>query len=38
MIASPWMILHLGKVYKLQPALVDAALEKLLDSEPELTW
>jgi len=38
MIASPWMISHLGKVYKLQPALVDAALERLLDSEPELTW
>ncbi len=38
MIASPWVISHLSKVQRLQPALVDAALQKLLDSEPELTW
>jgi len=38
MASAPWTIVHLEKLHKVRPDQVDAALQKLLEDEPDLMW
>jgi predicted HTH domain antitoxin len=36
--SADWTFAHLSKLYKQQPRLVDAALQHMIESNPDLAW
>lgn len=36
--SADWTFAQLSKLHKQQPELVDAALQKLIESDPDLAW
>lgn len=36
--SANWTFNHLNKIHKQQPKLVDDALQKMIESNPELAW
>ena len=36
--SADWTFAHLTKLHKQQPKLVDAALQKMIESNPDLAW
>lgn len=36
--SADWTFTHLSKLHKQQPELVDSAVQKLIDSNPDLAW
>ena len=36
--SADWTFAHLVKLYKQQPGMVDTALQKMIDSNPDLAW
>ena len=36
--SADWIFTHLAKLHKQQPGLVDTALQKMIDSNPDLAW